>query len=199
MEGAFLIGGRTMYKELEEHLIKARAGEMESKKILLEMLYPLIISTIKRYYNKEAEYEELLQEGRLVVLEAMESFDPNKEVHFLGYVKLMLKYYYLNKYKEKRFLSLNEKTGEDNEEEIIDLLVYEEDSALDKIIKSEGSNMLLDAIFSLPQSQRDIIIDFYLERLSIPEIAKKYNITYRSVVYTKGKAIEKLRERLITS
>ena len=64
---------------------------------------PLIISSIRRYYNRIDQYDDLIQEGYEILLSI--KFQSNKSA-FLGYIKTMLKYHYLNKHKERQFLSL---------------------------------------------------------------------------------------------
>src|SRR5699024_7371446 len=95
-----------MYKELNQLLKKARRGDVSSQEEILERLKPLIIKSIQRYYNNKEEFQDLIQEGYLLVLECIENYDENKGVYFLGYVKAMLKFAYLNKHKERIHTSL---------------------------------------------------------------------------------------------
>ena len=88
-----------MYREIEDLLEFSRRGDPKSKEAVLLKLQPLIISSIKRYYNKIDIYDDLIQEGYEIILLCIHDYDPNKGVHFLGYIKLKLKYHYLNKYK----------------------------------------------------------------------------------------------------
>jgi RNA polymerase sporulation-specific sigma factor len=115
-----------MYKELDDLLAKAREGDTKSTQLIIEKLNPLIISSIRRYYNKIMDYDDLIQEGRLVVLECIKDYDESKGVYFLGYVKIKLKFLYLNKHKEKITLSLNTSIGEDEDQELIDVLESED-------------------------------------------------------------------------
>lgn len=185
-----------MYEKINKALEQAKKGNVQGKEELLNDLNPLIIATIKRCYYKPHEFDDLIQEGRVLVLECIENYDETKGVYFLGYVKTMLRYYYLNKHKQKTSLSLNEKVGEDQEEELIDLLESDSEDAIDQMIESYEREALTKAIDSLTQRQRDIIIDFYFENLPIPQIAKKYGIAYRTVVNTKTAALKKMKEKL---
>lgn len=188
-----------MYKELDDLLQKARKGDVESSQNLLKELNPLIIASIKRYYNKIADYEDLIQEGRVVVLECIRNYDDTKDVYFLGYVKTMLKFLYLNKHKEKVLISLNTTIGEDEDEELIDILESEEVEILEEILKAEELKQIRYALSLLTERQREVIIYFYFEGYSIQEIAKKMGVTYRTIVNTKVKALEKMRRQLTAS
>jgi RNA polymerase sporulation-specific sigma factor len=191
-----LIGGIKMYEELNELLAKAKLGDKKSKQKILELLYPLIISSIRRYYNKSNEYEDLIQGGREVILYCINNFDETKGVHFLGYIKTRLRYFYLNKHNEKLTISLNAKVGEDNEEEIVDLLKSDIENPLESLLRLEEKMILQDALSTLTTRQGEIIIDFYFENLTLDEISKKLDISYRTVVNTKTAALNKLRKQL---
>lgn len=58
----------------------------------------------------------------------------------------MLKYYYLDKHKQKSALSLNERVGEEREEEVMDLLVSDVEGTLDIMIKVDENELLAKAL-----------------------------------------------------
>lgn len=186
-----------MYSELNELLLKAKDGDIDSKEEILKRLQGLIFKSIQKYYNNRFEYEDLIQEGNLVVLQAIEDFDNSKGVYFLGYVKTMLKYAYLNKHRIKHHPSLNITLGDDNGE-WIDLLESDNLVPLDRIIKLEVHTILHDALSILTDRQRQIVLAYYMERLSIGDIAKRLDISYRTVINTKVRALKKMKEYLIS-
>ena len=64
MEGSPSIdGGNKMYKEIETLLYLSKKGDIKAREKLLIKLNPLIISSIRRYYNKVHLYDDLIQEG----------------------------------------------------------------------------------------------------------------------------------------
>lgn len=188
--------GNFVYSEIVQLLEMSKDGNMEAKEKLLYKLRPLILASIKRYYNKPNEYEDLIQEGYEIILEAIEEYEPNKGAHFLGYTKLQLKYHYLNKHREKQVYSLNEPIG-DGEIEVLDTIEGEELNPLDSAIGKENQEMLKNQLNSLSKRQRQIIIEYYINNLSIGEIADKLGISYRSVVNTKTNGINKLRKTIV--
>lgn len=187
-----------MYKELNDLLIKAKKGDVNSTREIIERVQGLIFNSIQRYYNDRNEYEDLIQEGNLVVLEAIEDYDENRGVYFLGYLKTMLKYTYLNKHKIKHHLSLNVAVGDDAETQWIDMLESDDHSALDNLLELEEVSELKDALEKLTDRQREVVIAYYLEKLSINDISKRLGITYRTVVNTKTRALERLKDSLTT-
>lgn len=185
-----------MYRELDELVDKAKTGDISAKEEILNRLQGLIFNSIKRYYNNVTEYEDLVQEGNKVVLESIDSYDRSKGVYFLGYIKTMLKYTYLNQHKRRFVLSLNVCVDDSGETQLMDMLESDEEGILDRIIKSEEESSVRLALSTLTQRQRQVLVYFYFERLSISEIAKRMGITYRTVVNTKTRAIERVRENL---
>lgn len=176
--------------------LEAKAGDVKAKEEIISRLQPLIISSIKRYYYKRREFEDLIQDGNIKILECIEDFQPKKGVYFLGYVKTMLRYMYLDKHKRKIHLSLNEKLGE-GEDEFIDLLVSNDKDILESILDDEEILELDKALGGLTERQREIIILFYMEKMSIGDIASKLDISYRTVVNTKTLALKKLNKGLL--
>ena len=63
------------YKDFNRVLRSALVGEERSKVKLLDMLDPLIRSSINKYCNIPSEYEDLYSDGRAMVLSCIEDFD----------------------------------------------------------------------------------------------------------------------------
>jgi len=182
-----------VYKEIKKLVELSRKGDVKAKEELLRRLHPLVIASIRRYYNKVQEYDDLIQDGYEIILKCLQDYDAKKDVHFLGYVKTMLRYCYLNKHRQKQLLSLNEPVmgGEigdfipDDRDEIGQIIEYE-----DRMNLYKGLNLLTD-------KQKQIIIDFYVHKLSISQIAEKMDISYRTVVNIKSSAIKKLKSSMV--
>lgn len=185
-----------MYREIERFVFLSKKGDEKAKKELLERLRPLIISSIRRYYNNYLYYDDLVQEGYEEILQCIENYDPSKGAKFLGYVKISLKFHYLNKHRKKVHLSLNEPIG-DGEEEIIDLLKGDEIEALDFIINKEEKEFLLKGLNSLTKRQREVVIYYYIDGKSMKEIGEILGISYRTVVNTKTVALNKLKKTIV--
>ena len=68
-------------EELEKKLIE---GETSRKKFIVRNL-PFVANIAKRYYGKGLEFHDLIQEGCLGLVRAVEKFDPTKGYRFSTY------------------------------------------------------------------------------------------------------------------
>lgn len=169
-------------------LIKNSKDE-QTRLQLVEALNPLIISSIRKYCPIKEEFEDLMQDGKMIVLECIETYQEEKG-HFLNYVKNYLKYYYLDtlkylvKYESKNTLF-------EMDEEIED-----ENNIEETIENKELGKELYSAIKELTERQRTILIMYYVENKTHAEIAEKLNIKIRTVINTKTRAIEIIRTKM---
>lgn len=185
-----------MYKKINDLYKRACSGDEFAKGELVEVFKPLIISSIKKYYFNGREFEDSLQEGYEVILKGIDKFDQSRGVKFPGYIQTILRFHYLEKLKKQHnILSLDHPIGEKENMTLLDTLEDPVDIEEDYIEK-ERRSWVYDSFSILTDRQRQVIVLFYIDNLSIKEIADTLGITYRTVVNTKVKAIEKLRKIL---
>jgi len=179
----------------------ALEGDDESVEKLFDMLKPLILSVSSKFYFGDMDRDDLLQEGRLMILESLANFNRDKGVHFLGYIKSKLKYMYMNLNKEKNYeVSLNTRVelGEGSVE-LMDILEDESvDIEVDFLNKVDVEN-LRNSLGFLTSREYQVVNMYYLENMSMKDISRKLDLAYRTVVNTKVNAVEKLRKILRTS
>lgn len=184
-----------MYKEINSLLAQSQKGDRKAKEKLALKLKPLILSSIKRYYNKATLYDDLIQEGYEVVLRCIRDYNKSKNAYFLGYVKTMLMYHYLDKHKKKyNQVSINKPIGD--EIEIIDTIA-DDYSLEDSVVMDHDIKTLWDNISNLTDRQKTVILLYYIKGISLKEICKRLNVSYRTVVNTKVYAIEKIKANLL--
>ena len=184
------------YKELVD---KAKAGDNNATGELIAKLTPLIISYANKYGNMDMDREELIQEGYLEILYRIYDFDETKGVPFLGYLKVMLKYFYMNYFRGEKTVavSLDKKIEtSDGNINVIDTISDKNADVFEEYLKNERTKKLYKAINNLTHKQRKVIILYYIKGLSIKEIAKNMNVHYMSVVKLKQRAVKKMRGML---
>ena len=173
-------------------------GNEQFKEELLNSLKPLIVSSIKRYYNNMQMYDDLIQEGYEVVLNVLNNEGIKDGKHFLGYLKNALRFHYLDKYKEtEHTISLNQSLGDGENLEIIDLIEDDSLTQEELTIKHEELRLLKNSLSILSERQKQVIILFYIHKMTMKDIADKLNVSYRTVVNTKATALNKLRNAIV--
>lgn len=69
---------------------EAQAGSEEAKVLLIEHNLPLIKSIVRRYKNKQIEYDDLVQLGTLGLVKAINNFNSDYGVRFSTYAVPMI-------------------------------------------------------------------------------------------------------------
>lgn len=182
--------------EFGELVIRAKEGNSNAVADVLDRLKPLLISSIRRYFNDYRQYDDLIQDGNLMIVECLNDFDPSKGVHFLGYIKSKLRFMYLNKHKIRVHSSLNKTIGEGSVE-IVDLLVSEDRNILQVIVEGDDLNLLNLAMDILTKRQRQVIELHYIEGINMVDIAALLGVSYRTIINTKVVSLDKLKREIL--
>ncbi|MEG6567514.1 sigma-70 family RNA polymerase sigma factor [Thermoanaerobacterium saccharolyticum] len=176
------------YNEL---CFKAKNGDEDSTYEILKKFNPLLIKLAKKFpYDN---FDDMLQDGREVLINAIYQFDEKKGKEFIAYASIQLKFYFLNAYRKKKtFLSLNAKADEE-EDEIIDLIESNELTPEEKFFDDITLKNLKVALNGLTAKQKNIVLLYFFERKTLVEISKELGVGYQSVVKLKDRALDRLR------
>ena len=179
--------------------VRAQGGEVDAVAELIERLKPLIYASARRYYFGEESGEDLLQDGCLKLLELLPRFDAKRGIPFLGYVKIQLKYFYMEKGKRHRKEISLHTVGDVMEEGVsfIERLPDQGVNIEEKLMVGEMQTALKDGIQALSVHQRRVILLYYGQGMDMRKIAKYLGVHYQTVVKTKERGLRKLREKLI--
>ena len=70
---------------------KIKKWDEEAKKVLIESNLRLVISIAKKYFGSRLSFSDLIQEGNIWLIKAIEKFDPDKEFKFSTYATWWIK------------------------------------------------------------------------------------------------------------
>jgi len=161
-------------------------GDEEAKNILINSNLRLVVYIAKRYQNLGFDLMEIIQEGNIGLITAVEKFNPYLGYKFSTYATFWIKrnieflnkdkmlkvprhlHGIINKYKKLKELFYVENGREITEEEIINILKISEET-LKNINKAEVKIMPItefdSPLESLIQGEEDINTDIYQEEM----------------------------------
>ena len=79
------------YDEEREIARRIKKGDEEAKKKLIESNLRLVIYIAKRFFGSRLTFSDLIQEGNIGLIKAIEKFDPDKEFKFSTYATWWIK------------------------------------------------------------------------------------------------------------
>ncbi|KDR94942.1 RNA polymerase sporulation-specific sigma factor [Peptoclostridium litorale DSM 5388] len=170
------------YEMIEELAIKASKGCSQSESKLLELFTPLLISKCKFYFGKYDE--DLIQDGKVRLIELIRLFDPEKGSHFCGYVKYMISTFYWNA--KRHIMALGDVEGVCGSEGDYSSSAISDFSG----IEYAELHMLVD---SLPSIHKNLIGLVFYEDLTILQASRSMGISYSYALKIKSDAMGMLR------
>lgn len=194
----------------EKRLIRlSKRGDTKARNELLEANLKFVFDVAKRYSGKGVPMGDLISEGNLGLIRAIEKFDESNDVKFISYAVWWIRHSMLDAIQKRKLTeSVELEAGVSNDNVFARSLSDDEDDesdgdsplddtseAYDRLSKQ---NSLLNKIFS-NLSQREVnVINYYFgidgnEKLNLIEIGKKLGITSERVRQIKMNAIRKMR------
>ena len=180
---------KPLTKAKEKRLLKlTRKGNLRAKNELLEANLKFVFDIAKHYSGRGLSMSELISEGNMGLIRAVDKFDEEKDVKFISYAVWWIKQGILEAIKKKNAISFVDINKNDANDKFIERNVSDE----------EDEGKLLN---SLGNREREIIEHYYgingKMELTLYEIGKKYDLSSERVRQVKLKAIRKLRSSMM--
>jgi RNA polymerase primary sigma factor len=135
-----LKGFPPLTREDEHELaLRVKKGEVAARDLLVRHNLPFVVSISRKYLGRGARLDDLIQEGNIGLLKAVEHFDPHKGTRFSTYAIWWIRAY-IQKYLKDARSSVR---GGDSEGR-----VYQRDLSLDTALDEEGDVSHLDLLES---------------------------------------------------
>ncbi|MDU4960921.1 MAG: sigma-70 family RNA polymerase sigma factor [Sporomusaceae bacterium] len=174
-------------------------GNDDSRRVLIEHYQPLVFKAAARWRGDESAIMDLIQEGTVGLIEAVENFDPGRNVAFSLYAIHRIRGRILN-YAERegalRCLSLDGATGE------AETVKWESSAAANQppVAVQAENNFLVDqvktAMERLPANERRVLSGVYLAEQEPKELAESLNLSLSHVYRLQKQGVRRVRGML---
>lgn len=220
---------KTYYDELKKYkpitrakekelILKAKEGDLKAQNEILTANLRFVFNIASRYKGKGATISDLISEGNMGLVKAIQKFDPEKDVKFISYAVwwirnsmqefLKKRQACLNYEKEEEFLdkpsSIHNEYWRDDEDEYVTkketMMSDEEDEERRELHKNQKK--IVDKILEkLSWRERYIVEQYYgidkKEEKNLEEIGVDLGITKERVRQIKLAALNKLRTEIL--
>jgi RNA polymerase primary sigma factor len=204
-------------KAKERRLLKqCKRGNLKAKNELLEANLRFVFDIARHYTGRGVPISDLISEGNMGLLKAIEKFDDTKDVKFISYAVWWIRQAMTDAIKRKKSVTFVEIEPNESNDSVIDSKIIDEDDEIsetkdttytneyDEKAKevSENQKAMVSKIISiLSERERNIIESYYginnKKELTLVDIGKKYNLTSERVRQIKLSAIRKLRSKIM--
>src|SRR5262249_44100042 len=98
------IGGRPQLTREQEYELarRARKGDSSARDTLALSNLPFVVAVAKKFAHRGARLDDLVQEGNVGLMKAIEHFDPKKNVRFATYAVWWIRAYITRYLKDNR-------------------------------------------------------------------------------------------------
>ena len=207
---------KPLTKAKERRLLKkCKKGNLKAKNEILEANLRFVFDIAKHYTGRGVPISELISDGNMGLLRAIEKFDESKDVKFISYAVWWIRQAMLESIKKRNTINFVEiEPNTDNDSSIDKKLIEddEDDVSFNNDFSNENDeksrevtenqrNIITSLIDTLSDRERDIVENYYgindKKELTLTDIGKKYNLSSERVRQIKLNAIRKLRSKIL--
>ena len=199
-----------------ELILKAKDGDIDAQNEILTANLRFVFNIASRYKGNGAAISDLISEGNIGLIKAIQKFNPERDVKFISYAVwwvrnsmqefIKKRQMYLKMEKEEDTLNtiVCEKRLIDKNDEVVTKkdIVMSNEYDEEKKEKNKTHKIIVDKILSvLSDRERYIIEEYYgigdKKEKNLEEIGIELNITRERVRQIKKNAINKLRTEIL--
>lgn len=207
---------KPLTKAKERRLLKkCKKGNLKAKNEILEANLRFVFDIAKHYTGRGVPISELISDGNMGLLRAIDKFDESKDVKFISYAVWWIRQAMLESIKKRNAVnfveiepnidndsSMDKKLIEDDEDDVsFNKDFSNENDEKNKEINENQKNVVKSIIKTLSDRERDIIENYYglndKKELTLTEIGKKYNLSSERVRQIKLVSLRKLRSKIL--
>ncbi|MCO5386687.1 MAG: sigma-70 family RNA polymerase sigma factor [Desulfosporosinus sp.] len=178
----------------------ALSGNKDALNEIIQHYEPEIRMIASKYFLPRADYEDLLQEGRIAIYRAILSYDEESGIPFLHFLRMVIKRKLidgLRKYTRQKHANLNEAyslnnvVSETEETSFLELLTNAEDPASTVIANDEVQSMIQDLNKNMSNLERLVFEHYFIQGFKQREVSEHLGLHPKSL----DNAIQRIRHK----
>lgn len=188
--------------DIDAQLEAARSGNQDSLNWLIEYYEPEIRKIAYKYFLHRAEYDDLLQEGRIAIYKAIVSYSPSSEIPFLHFVRMVIKRKLIDSlraHNRQKHLNLNEAyslnnvLADDKVDSFLNFVTNDDDPEKRVIAVDETRTFLQELMGGFSDLELKVFRYHYLHGMKQREITQHLGLSSKSL----DNAIQRIRRKVI--
>ena len=180
----------------------ARSGNEEALNEIIQHYEPEVRMIACKYFLPRADYDDLIQEGRIAIYRAVLSYDTNLDIPFLHFLRMVIKRKLidsLRKYTRQKHINLNDAFSLNNvisgteETSFISLLANAEDPATMVIANDEARSMIHALNKDLSNLERLVFEHYFIQGFKQREVSERLGLPLKSL----DNAIQRIKRKTL--
>ena len=176
----------------------ARSGNEDALNEMIQHYEPEVRMIAYKYFLPRADYDDLIQEGRIAIYRAILAYDLKLGIPFIHFLRMVIKRKLidsLRKYTRQKHLNLNEAYSLNNvipdseETSFLSLLPNAEDPSLMVIANDEAHSMIHD--LNMTNLERLVFDHYFIQGFKPREVTKNLGLNPKSL----DNAIQRIRRK----
>ena len=178
----------------------ARSGKETALNEIILYYEPEVRMIAYKYFLPRAEYDDLIQEGRIAIYQAVLSYNEKSNIPFLHFLRMVIKRKLidsLRKYTRQKHLNLNEAFSLNNfladseETSFLSLLPNAEDPASTVIAHAEANSMIDGLNKNFSNLERLVFEHYFIQGFRQREVSERLGLKPNSL----DNAIQRIRRK----
>ncbi len=186
-------------EERELWRLYKQSGDAGSRGVLIEHYQPLVFKMAARWRGNESVIMDLIQEGTVGLIEAVETFDPGRNVAFSLYAVHRIRGRILNYAQHEGALQCLSMDSQLSDEDLAHIEEQFSDSEQAVAVQAEN-NFLVDQIRTamdrLPANERLVLNGVYLDDQEPKELAQTLNVSLSHIYRLQKQGVRRVRGML---
>ena len=189
-----------------ELLIKSKSGDISARNKIVESNLRFVFDIARRFRGRGVSMSDLISEGNIGLMKAIERFDMSKDVKFITYAVFWVKERMMSSIKANSSRidsSLLDDFNDADSNDDCNNLIKDKVNDVEDEETSHSREDLLDGLMCVLNDKEKKIMEFSYglcgnKEMSFQEIGKKYHISSERVRQIKLRSLDKIRMTAIS-